>query len=91
MSAVTVQEIVEALRNKHIGNFNCHALANRIQKHGIAPPDGLALVKAKPVGYTAQSSLDDLAREECSGVIMGSYSERYHRTIPIYAATEAKP
>lgn len=48
MSAVTVREIVEALRNKYTGNFNCHALANRIKQHGISPPDGMVLVPKEP-------------------------------------------
>lgn len=51
MSAVTKQEIVEALRQA----YDCSVLpyfgplADRIEQHGIAPQDGWVLVKDKPV------------------------------------------
>lgn len=46
MSAVTKQQIVEALRGPvgAIGNAKRKELADRIEQHGIAPPDGMVLV-----------------------------------------------
>lgn len=64
MSAVTVQEIVEALRQAD----DCRVLpyfkplAARIEAHGIAPPDGIAVVKAeqsaKPVRYVPMTDAE---------------------------------
>ena len=45
MSAVTKQEIVEALRSD-LYRQNLE-IANRIEAHGIAPPDGMVVVKAE--------------------------------------------
>lgn len=47
MSAVTKQEIVEALRGDWSGNSR-NWLADRILQHGIAPPDGMVLVPKEP-------------------------------------------
>ena len=50
MSAVPKQEIVEALRkNSHHAGESTRKkeLANRIEQHGIAPPDGMVVVKAE--------------------------------------------
>lgn len=51
MSKVTPQEIVVKLRSaaREIAphkrqSFLCEELANRIEQHGIAPPDGMVLV-----------------------------------------------
>lgn len=100
MSAVTMQEIIEAL--SVVGLLMCHEhtdeanrlfrLAKQIETHGIAPPDGMVLVSATAVGYAAPSSLAELARGECSGIMVGTYnSERYDRTVPLYAAPGVKP
>lgn len=45
MSAVTVQEIVEAFESASCGGgVDFYDYASRIKKHGIAPPDGWVLV-----------------------------------------------
>lgn len=36
------------------------------------------------VGYTSESALRTLAAENASGVMFGTYSERYERTIPLF-------
>lgn len=43
MSAVTKQEIVDTL-----WNYGVVKMAERIEKHGIAPPDGMVLVPEEP-------------------------------------------
>jgi hypothetical protein len=56
MSAVTVQEIVKALRKGiPVGAFRRFdlleankKLVERIEQHGIAPPDGMVLVPVDP-------------------------------------------
>lgn len=56
MSAVTRQEVVEALRRGIPANAfhkfdwieSNKALANRIEAEGIAPPDGMMLVPKEP-------------------------------------------
>lgn len=56
MSAVTRQEVVEALRRGIPANAfhkfdwieSNKALANRIEAEGIAPPDGMVLVPKEP-------------------------------------------
>ena len=53
MSAVTVQEIVEALRippSTMFFELMRVELINRIEAHGIAPPDGMVLVQS-PCSY----------------------------------------
>ena len=53
MSAVTLKEIVEALRSadRQYSDSDLFNLAQKIEQHGIAPPDGMVLVKAKPVAW----------------------------------------
>lgn len=36
------------------------------------------------VGYTSEYALRSLATDEASGVMFGTYSERYERTVPLY-------
>lgn len=43
--------------------------------------------ESKPVGYTSQRSIDDIANGECSGSMFGEFSERYDRTVPLYTST----
>lgn len=53
MKPVTVQEVLKVLRGSN-GNSNptyrnpCADLADRIEAHGIAPPDGYVLVPVVP-------------------------------------------
>lgn len=40
----------------------------------------------RAVAYVDNSSLEELKRELCSGIMVGSFSERYNRTKPLYEA-----
>lgn len=46
MKPVTVQEVIERLEG--LGNPKALDLIKRIRTHGIAPPDGYALVPIEP-------------------------------------------
>lgn len=68
MSAVTKQEILEALR----GDWDDSArlwFADRLEEHGIAPPDGIAVVKdeqsTRTVRYVpmAEAEFDELSAQ----------------------------
>lgn len=88
MSAVTVQEIVEALRQaddcRVIPYFK--PLANRIEAHGIAPPDGMVLVPKEPTQamLTAADGVD-FKNEDT----VGTFYNYWH--VMLAAAPEAKP
>lgn len=60
MNAVPLKEVIDALNDAarmiidHHGVYcitTYEILADRIEQHGIAPPDGMVLVKAKPVAW----------------------------------------
>lgn len=103
MSAVTKQEIVEALRSAQNGLSENQiiydkysGLAERIEKHGIAPPDGMVLVPKEPVCWaiTGDGKLD----ADCVGEIFVYSQEtvkcltaRGYVATPLYAAPEVKP
>lgn len=46
MSAVTVQEVIDCL--DYGDRMMCNQMVGRIRTHGIAPPDGMALVPIEP-------------------------------------------
>lgn len=50
-----------------------------------------ALKNQEPVSFVSQSSLDDLRRGRCSGIVCGTYSATYERTLPVYLAAGASP
>lgn len=46
MSAVTVQEVIDCL--DYGDRMMCNQMVGRIRTHGIAPPDGFAIVPIEP-------------------------------------------
>lgn len=87
MSAVTVQEIVEALLDADTPKSV--ALAKYIEAHGIAPPDGMVLVENKPIGYCNLNEVKRYHKREQSALLWGrDYSEC---DAVVYAAPEVKP
>ena len=54
MTAVPLKEVIAALRHAQSMGVMTEAninIADRIEQHGIAPPDGMVLVKDRPVAW----------------------------------------
>lgn len=101
MSAVTKQEIVEALRQA----YDCSVLpffgplADRIEQHGIAPQDGWVLVPKEPTPAMMEAAAREVFREagqqwqdaEC--FLERTVCDAQHRfyAAAIAAAPEVKP
>ncbi len=77
MSAVTVQEIVKALRKGiPVGAFRRFdlleankKLVERIEQHGIAPPDGMVLVPKEPTDEMLRNTIA-FGRSEAATVLI---------------------
>lgn len=91
MSAVTKQEIVEAFESAaNGGGVDFYDYAQRLNKHGIAPPDGWVLVKDKPVCWAITGSgkfdlIEGGKTLEFSSESLGYWIGRGYDAIPLYA------
>ena len=81
MSAVTPQEIVEYSRLTLCGHPYGLELADRIEKHGIAPPDGWVLVPKEPT----DEMLDAASMVTLRGALISAWKRM------LAAAPEVKP
>lgn len=80
---VTQEEIVYALRLAGVNLGGMNPLADRIQAHGIAPPDGWVLVSEQAIIDCIEIAMDNTAGAripECGqfGLIAQILSSEYH-------------
>ena len=82
-------EIVAALRGPigAIGNVRRRELADRIEQHGIAPPDGMVLVPKEPTAEMIEAAIKNGAEGD-ENIIL--YITSDYKAM-LAAAPEAKP
>ncbi len=84
----TPSELVEQWRSEAVDSEDAPMDSRLIAiRHANELAAALA-ASGEAVAWTQQSSLDELKAEKCSGISCGTYSERYGRTAPLYAAPQ---